>query len=805
MKHGMIPSLLDYYYSGPIFAREISRALDEFFGYRVQETGYLNIENEDVMGLFNEWLVYDFKMTNDRTLLEDFCHNNPLDLPKDELEGYRDLMENTYGMYEILQVTWHEGMTFRDLQTEKEYWVKEKMGTEQARKGQIIFARVGKVAEHWEMIGSNGPVLPIKIGKGVRRYFSEAKDKFTPKKAYEIFYKKDGEEKDPVRNAEKDPVKAGEAFQHALEEIKLDGFIRAETVKKWIENSDRKESPAHCLDLMYGLLDKEQNYDEEDINGLIAAFNDFHNSIPQKQLGGKSPNELKAGQKEEDADWRMEISAVGNKEWMKHQEKAFAYFKKNDPEKALESYNRCFESLLSEKTTEREIYRIFANKALAHFQLGDEEEGVTLLEMALKLNPNYDFARSTMERYREGKFAEIIARGNLISERKRMEDPDSPLNRWDYDKIRNKWPVAKILRQLKEYGIETDEKTFRKEAERFSSIDDFSKKIFYPSYGGKKEDEDFVWMAAYGLWQRWCSDLPSVEVLSENIETFLDAVFDEEARVNKKKTGKALEYFEGMAGKISPKFYKRWKKAGEYHSDVYDLVASLGRLVGTKLEERALALAKILKEKTGDAYFLLPDICYAAYYDKNWEEKLEALHELVPYEYLFYFETAAIFNCLEDYAMEIKCLKGALAVVEKRDRDKVYDSEDSASTIYEDYEDVLGQMEDFYKEQKDKSGISGIKEIAKKIKGREKELSKTPGSENFEEGVSKLLDDLFKKRFANDPANRYFQFLETLGINFATKELTKSVITIADPKGKIGRNDLCSCGSGLKYKKCCGK
>jgi uncharacterized protein YecA (UPF0149 family) len=25
------------------------------------------------------------------------------------------------------------------------------------------------------------------------------------------------------------------------------------------------------------------------------------------------------------------------------------------------------------------------------------------------------------------------------------------------------------------------------------------------------------------------------------------------------------------------------------------------------------------------------------------------------------------------------------------------------------------------------------------------------------------------------------------------------------PKKKIGRNDLCPCGSGLKYKNCCGK
>jgi preprotein translocase subunit SecA len=29
--------------------------------------------------------------------------------------------------------------------------------------------------------------------------------------------------------------------------------------------------------------------------------------------------------------------------------------------------------------------------------------------------------------------------------------------------------------------------------------------------------------------------------------------------------------------------------------------------------------------------------------------------------------------------------------------------------------------------------------------------------------------------------------------------------TIKRDQPKIGRNDLCPCGSGLKYKKCCGK
>ena len=33
-------------------------------------------------------------------------------------------------------------------------------------------------------------------------------------------------------------------------------------------------------------------------------------------------------------------------------------------------------------------------------------------------------------------------------------------------------------------------------------------------------------------------------------------------------------------------------------------------------------------------------------------------------------------------------------------------------------------------------------------------------------------------------------------------EAPKGVTVVADPK--IGRNDACPCGSGKKYKKCCG-
>ena len=38
-----------------------------------------------------------------------------------------------------------------------------------------------------------------------------------------------------------------------------------------------------------------------------------------------------------------------------------------------------------------------------------------------------------------------------------------------------------------------------------------------------------------------------------------------------------------------------------------------------------------------------------------------------------------------------------------------------------------------------------------------------------------------------------------------TREIDRRVVEHARRRGKIGRNDKCPCGSGLKYKNCCGR
>ncbi len=454
MRKKTIFNLLDHYISNPAFEKEWGRALEQFFGCPAEEVESLDIELEEAFPLFKEWLIYDFRMKNGSTPLEDFCKRNPLNLPENRLKDYEDILENEYGLYEILQVKWHEGMRIRNLQTEKEYWVKEKLGTEQARSGMIIFARAGKTGDHWELVGANSPVLPMKIGEGAKKYFIEAKDAITPLTTYQLFYRHGSTEKSPARIEEKDPAKAMDNFQRELEKIGLDSLISAATAKEWIRDGKWEGHPEYYLNLICGLLTEDES--EEDTSSLIAAFNDLYNTTAQKALKGKSPCELQAEQEGKEGDFRANISET--KGWPEHYRQALECLKKNDPVQAMKHYDGCFESLLAEKTADREIYRLFANKAMTHFQLGDKGEGEAMLKMALELNPNYDFARDAMQRYQEGKYDSIIERGIKIS----SQDPSLPANKWDFDKVRNKWTAKKTLSKLEGYGIKIDEKTFRK-------------------------------------------------------------------------------------------------------------------------------------------------------------------------------------------------------------------------------------------------------------------------------------------------------------------------------------------------------
>lgn len=156
MEKGLISKILDYYFDNSNFKDEIFRAMKCFFNRPSLSAGdKLELDEEDEEK-FNEWLVFDFCLKNGKNLIENFCQRNFLNLSDSQIQSYEELQKNEYGIFEILKIKIRESLKVKNLRTKKRYWVKERKGTFQTKKGDLLINRIGKIEDHFEFVGSNG-------------------------------------------------------------------------------------------------------------------------------------------------------------------------------------------------------------------------------------------------------------------------------------------------------------------------------------------------------------------------------------------------------------------------------------------------------------------------------------------------------------------------------------------------------------------------------------------------------------------------------------------------------------------------
>jgi len=186
LPRGSITKIFEYYFTAPQFSNEVLRASQEFFNRPDLGGGSSpNIDNKKSEGFFNEWFLYDFIMANGHTPLEDFINTNPLNLKELELKPYRDLLDNRFGIFEVLEVELGHSLTIKDLQTKEKWLVLENRGTHDLEKGRIFFGRVGRVGDHYELVGADSFSLQD-VNDAIKRSFRRAKFKITPKEANDI-------------------------------------------------------------------------------------------------------------------------------------------------------------------------------------------------------------------------------------------------------------------------------------------------------------------------------------------------------------------------------------------------------------------------------------------------------------------------------------------------------------------------------------------------------------------------------------------------------------------------------------------
>ena len=136
MKHGLIGKILDYYFSREKYKSELDRAIREFFN--LSEDSVIFSVDEKAAPFFNEWFVYDFKLKNNKRVIEDYCDLNPYKFNMIELAECRYLLKNVYGFLKILKVDLGAGMEVEDIASGDKFYVREVSATYQLQPGYIF-------------------------------------------------------------------------------------------------------------------------------------------------------------------------------------------------------------------------------------------------------------------------------------------------------------------------------------------------------------------------------------------------------------------------------------------------------------------------------------------------------------------------------------------------------------------------------------------------------------------------------------------------------------------------------------------
>lgn len=294
-------------------------------------------------------------------------------------------------------------------------------------------------------------------------------------------------------------------------------------MQEWIYNLQENEATLP-MSIILGLLNRRKTkYDfQAAAQEILPILNDFYTLCPQKIRQQKSPLTLEKERQARGKEPSLVLSRTDFSAWQEHFQAGMTYFKQNKLSEALEEYNKTFDSLLENKTTYPEIFRVFANRATVCLARGDNYLGQKMLDIALELNPHYDFAQLQKKRSESGQFDGFIQQGFLNTLDKIVKDKNFPLNIWDWEKIRTNWPTEKIFSQLEKFAIHIQPKDFLKMSKGIFSSDELANKYLYPRYQGEEKKEDFLWMASLILWERLLPEVPCKQVLSQWLEDARD-------------------------------------------------------------------------------------------------------------------------------------------------------------------------------------------------------------------------------------------------------------------------------------------
>ncbi len=614
-----------------------------------------------------------------------------------------------------------------------------------------------------------------------------------------------------------------------LAEAGLEDFVSIGMIRNWIEKgcfgTEPKTEVLYFLNMLTGLLDDRAQDKPGLLERLVNTSLKFFEEVPQSALGGKTiAQKRKEETKEERPIVELLKTTLPPHDWIERYDRALAKQKAGRFTEAAPLFDETFQTLMDERTTNREIYRVFANAGLAYIYSGDVHKASMCWTASLELNPAYTFPRELLDKLDKGEFDEAIKLGLLLKMREGMEKMLEETKRIN-PQIVGTWSEAKVLGKLSSLGIEVDREIFVQTAAKCNSIYDLSEAILYPNFkGGSSEDEDFVWMAAERLWALYCPDEAEVGALNE--------ILKEELSLHRGKPRMSLENtlcrIETMLLTKKAGFLEHWATTYEFWTEAMDDLIQVLWMAAQNNENRARIdrMVSRLKSSAPRPEWDLIELSVLIYKkDPAWKPLYKRICDADPYNCYLSTRTAHLFDEQGDIEGTLACMEDALATVDRRAQGKVWDVKNARTTVYEDYKAVLDWMEKIYKGhglwRKMKRTVQAKMEQVNKHKAL---FSRSTRSEQMNKKMDEGLNEVIRKKALDSPPILYYEYLKKFGIEFKTAEPVEAKIfpirmddeylcpsrapkkRYKVPKGarRPPGKSPCPCGSKRMYKHCCG-
>ncbi len=529
-----------------------------------------------------------------------------------------------------------------------------------------------------------------------------------------------------------------------LRKFDMEKIVTPRKITEWFgESFDGHSTFQSSIRLLTGMIPQESLDRMSDINGFLSSLLELYKLTNRKNYARRDTGSVDP--------IRLSEERLPPLDWMDHQIRAIDLLTSRSYEAASRSFDRTFDKLIEQTTTDREPDRLYYNASNAYFVSGMNELGRACLEYSLALNPKYFPAEESLKDLMNGEFDTIMDIGRISRKVGGFTRLEEEFERSDI----SKYPVPVLVLGLRSLGVKPSMKDISGWVKVYNSSEELVDAEFPDLV---TVDKTIATMSIYGIWLQKFPDEPSIERLQDliyRIEEVISFNMDDDLST-------PIKELEGMILTGKKDFLQSFRSSESYSDLDDDLLMDILCFMHGEDEFRGLALemAEKLREGTEDDVWSVP-ITFLK--EKNPEKLSERLDEIMDRG-----DAGRKMLYIDRFMDEILDLP-------EPDMDAwAMDDGEGPDFTEEMFQEAIDGMDDF----------------------------EDPFDEDLDIGPS--LEVLFH------PASVHFRYLKGLGLDFtADKEIIKRgrIILREEPKRKkkIGRNEPCPCGSGFKYKKCCLK